>query len=148
VSGTSETNTTVASSCQGDSFEPGDNNQPQATPLLKDTYQIHNFCPSGDVDWVKFDAEGGKSYSIKVSSITGTAARPSFTLLGPDGTTILAQASATGYNQWISARWTAPATGAYTLKLQSSDPAIAGPDVIYQVYVGTGLWTYFPLVFK
>ena len=148
VSGTSETQTTVASSCQGDSFEPGDNNQSQATSLPKDSYQVHNFCPSGDVDWVKFDAEGGKSYSIKVSAITGTAARPSFTLFGPDGTTILAQASATGYNQWISARWTAPATGAYTLKLQSIDPAIAGPDVIYQVYVGTGLWTYYPLVFK
>ncbi len=143
-----EINVAIAGTCQGDVYEPGDNNSDQATPLTRDTYQVHTFCPMGDVDWVKFDAEAGKSYLIAAIPSGNSAAKPTIGVYGQDNSTLLAQSSSTNFGQWPMIRWTAPAPGTYYIKILSSDPGIAGPDVTYRIYAGTGLWIYFPIMFK
>jgi hypothetical protein len=139
--------TTVAAGCQGDSFEPGDDNQAQATTLPANTWQTHTFCPAGDVDWVKFDATAGKAYLVVVKSASGTGTMPMLTIYGTDSTTQMVNTSSPGYGQGLYLRWVAPASGTYFAKIQSADPGIAGNDISYQVYAGIGYWNYLPRLF-
>ena len=138
----------TAASCQGDTYEPGDNTQAQATTLPAQTWQSHNLCPAGDVDWVKFDAVAGQAYLVAVNPASGTATWPLLTLFAPDGATQLMQAASPGNGQGLFLRWVAPASGTYFIEIQSANPAIAGNDIVYQVYAGIGHWNYFPYVPK
>ncbi len=80
------TNTPTASPtpCVPDEYEP-DNACAAAKALGTDgVHQVRNLCPEGDVDWVKFTANAGISYTIETSAVA------------EDGDTALALYSACG----------------------------------------------------
>ncbi len=52
------------------------------------TVQYHNFGTQGDVDWIKFNAEAGKTYTIDTLNL-GSNCDTVMTLYAPDGTTFI-----------------------------------------------------------
>ncbi|NWJ96222.1 MAG: PPC domain-containing protein [Chloroflexi bacterium] len=55
-----------------DQYEP-DNNPAQAKDILLNESQSHSICPTGDRDWVRFYAKGGKLYNINTSFQAATS---------------------------------------------------------------------------
>ena len=130
-----ETSTTVAADCQPDNFEAGsgDNTQSKATPIALAAIQQHNFCGTGDTDWVTFTAESGKTYFIYAMPDVGSAAAPVLSLYDDQGQAVPGTQTLPPGSFGLpgSIRWTAPDSGTYALRIQSLDPAAAGTDVSY-----------------
>jgi len=74
----------------------------------------------GDQDWFEFDAVDGRTYWFEVRSSTlGTLGDPALTLIGADGTSILASEYSSGEGKEPRFKWTASANGTTYLKLYS-----------------------------
>jgi len=150
VSAFSGANTTIKVTCQKDSYEDGagDNIQANAKPILVGTGQSHNFCGTGDSDWVTFTAVAGKSYLIFARPGTGSPAAPVLSLYTSSGTPVngLHQANPTGLAQGGVILWTAPASGTYAVNAHSLDPAVAGTGVTYLLTVAENYPVILPVI--
>ncbi|HIC88401.1 MAG TPA: hypothetical protein EYP04_03235 [Anaerolineae bacterium] len=113
--------------CEPDPYEPGDNACSAAPVIATDgTHQQHNLCPTGDVDWVKFTAQAGITYTIEASN-PGADANIVLSLLdrcegGPSF----------GTGQRIV--WVPETSGVYYIKARHHDDTY-GPDNGYELSV-------------
>jgi uncharacterized protein YjdB len=99
-----------------DRYEP-DNSYPEAVSIAADgTFQTHTM-PSGDIDWMKFDAVSGVTYKIQTSNLSSDIDTVMYLYAG-DGTTFIASNDDTfingnfiGYGSTIN--FTPASTGTY-----------------------------------
>jgi murein DD-endopeptidase MepM/ murein hydrolase activator NlpD len=132
---TAETHTYLTNSCLEDAFEstdPGDDEQATATQLIVAEEQTHNFCPSGDVDWLTFQAVTGQELEFSAAP-TGTNSAVAMMLFDSDGSTVLGEVHPANANSSSVLAWTAPADGIYFLRLTPQDAKTFGTDAAYTV---------------
>lgn len=101
--------------------------------------QTHTTCPSGDQDWIKFNAISGTTYLLESSNL-GAAADTELALYGSNGTTLLAEND--DYTIGLLASrliWQAPASGVYYAKIKHVNAAVAGPATRYDLAVSDGV---------
>ncbi|MHB8846335.1 MAG: CARDB domain-containing protein [Nitrospirota bacterium] len=103
---------TNPTACSFDSFEPDSTFNSAATITVGDPPQAHNHC-NDTSDWVKFSAEAGKDYSVRVSRTSGYDS-PCAILYGTDGTTPLSGACNSAVD------WHANASGTYYVEVIGS----------------------------
>ena len=71
-----------------DAYEPDDTPANAKQIPTDGTIQTHNFDKAGDVDWIKFDAIEGKTYTIDTLNL-GSNCNTVIELYAPDGTTFI-----------------------------------------------------------
>jgi hypothetical protein len=136
----------LITTCSVDSNEA--NNVPtSATTLPINTSQSHNFCGTGDVDWVKMAVEGGNPYMVFVSS-RGGGASMNVEVYKNNGTTLVKTYPATVFGQSQVVTFDAETNDTYYLKITPIDPKLAGNDVKYTVWYdkGTPSFVYMPVI--
>lgn len=102
--------------CTVDAYEPDSTFSATTNSILVgDAPQAHNFCTDGS-DWMKFTAEAGKDYSVRVIPTSGYGS-PCAQLYGTDGTTLLAGDCA---NSPRAVDWHASASGTYYVEVGGS----------------------------
>jgi len=140
--------TAIAATCAPDILDdaPGDNSAATAQPLVLNTPQTHNFCPSGDQDWVSLSLPLDGSYHVRVMPVSSGAAMQ-VAITSPDGNTILLQQQSSALGTGVDFKFTVPA-GKYRMQITALNPNLWGTDMTYSVEVGAGNWVYFPLLRK
>ena len=121
-----------------DSYEPDDTcNQAGEIPT-DGTVQTHNFDPQGDVDWVKFKATVGVTYTIAAAG-TGQQAHPAFELW--DSCNVPPDSFGTSSRLVFPA----PASGWYYLRLENEQDDYDPDKSSYQLTIqaeATGVQPY------
>ena len=115
--------------------EQGDDAHDAASLITVDETQYHNFDGPADQDWVKFQAQGGVTYTMSTSDLD-TAADTYLYLYDTDGTTVLT--SNDDYSSTLASRidWQAPATGTYYLLVRHWNPSAGGCGTGYTLSLG------------
>lgn len=112
-----------------DVFEP-DNVVGDAKQLVlgaaKQQRTLHYNPPSGDVDWVWFNATAGKSYVIQTHDLSPATTDTVLRLYAPDGTTLLAENDDFGFSFASRIAWSAPETGTYYVKVYGRHAGVSG----------------------
>ncbi|GEM_PF-2576304 len=134
-----------------DGFEPDAAVAQAGTLAANGPAAHHSIVPAGDVDWMQFPAEAGKTYVMEVSKADASAAM-NLDLYDATGTTLLASGSAGSDGRVRITGWTCPTGGTYTLR--ASAGAGATGHYLARVYekedvlfvedfetVGDELWT-------
>ncbi len=112
------------------------------------TYQEHNFCATGDVDWVKLGSlEAGKPYMVFVSS-KGGGASMNVEVYKNNTSTLVKSYPATIFGQSQVVTFDAEGNDTYYLKITPIVPGLAGNDVKYTVWYDQGTPTiiYMPVI--
>jgi murein DD-endopeptidase MepM/ murein hydrolase activator NlpD len=140
--------TQTLAGCTIDSFDQGagDSQSAQAVPLQPDTFQTHNYCGAGDVDWTGFFAQAGQEYLIWVLPLSGSPAGGSLDLYQASEDGWLLHAEAATYSTPLTIRWVAPVDGLYLIRLAPLDGGIVGNNTGYRIRVGGGWWLQFPAI--
>jgi hypothetical protein len=144
-----EIQTTIAATCTPDSLDGAsgsDNSAATAQPLALDTPQTHNFCPSGDQDWISFTLPANGSYRVRTLPVSSGAAMI-VKITTPDGNTVLLQRQSPALGAGLDFKFTAPA-GNYLMQVSALNSNLWGTDMTYSVQVGAGNWGYIPLMRK
>ena len=94
--------------------------------------QTHNIDNPGDRDWVRFNAETGRTYRLQTSNL-GLSADTYLYLYDTDRTTLLASNDDYGGNLASQIDWTAPATGTYYVLVQHWNPNAGGCGTAYDL---------------
>jgi len=129
---------TFQATCQPDNFEV-DNTPALASNLAVDgSAQMHNTCPAGDVDWVRFPATAGVTYTLETLN-PATQADTYLCLYQSDGATQLMCDDDSGPAKASRIIWQAPVSGDYLLQVRHYRPEVAGPDTQYDLAVRTGI---------
>jgi murein DD-endopeptidase MepM/ murein hydrolase activator NlpD len=136
----------LITTCSVDSNE-ANNVSTSATTLPINTSQPHNFCGTGDVDWVKMAVVGGNPYMIFVSS-RGGGASMNVEVYRNNGITLVKAYPATVFGQSQVVTFDAETNDTYYLKITPIDPKLAGNDVKYTVWYdkGTPSFVYMPVI--
>ena len=120
--------------CVPDAYEAGgDNTCAGASPISVDSvHQMHNLCPVGDEDWVRFTAQAGITYTLGTTNVA------------PDGDTVLmlydqcevppTATSDPAFGNGVQLIWQPETSGVYYLKVKHHS-ATYGPDTGYELYV-------------
>lgn len=147
---TAEVATRIAASCSVDIYDQGtgDGQATFATELQLNVFQDHNFCGSGDVDWVEFAAEMGQPYLIWILPGSNSPAGSSIELYQTNETQWLMHAEAPNLISSVSVRWVAPTDGIYLIRVMPSTAGITGNNTGYRIRVGSGWWFNLPVVFS
>jgi hypothetical protein len=146
---TPEIQTAIAGACtpdSQDSADPFDNSAANAQPLVLETAQVHNFCPSGDQDWVAFTLPTNGDYRVQVQPVASGAAMK-VAITSADGSTVLLQRQSAGLGAGIDFKFSA-AAGDYKMQISALNNDLWGTDMSYSVLVGSGNWAYVPLLRK
>jgi uncharacterized repeat protein (TIGR01451 family) len=138
----------TACSCPPDSYEQ-DDLPAQAGDLDAGSPQEHDFCDDA-IDWMRFTAQAGNTYTVTTSS-WGQRADTSLALLAPDGSTVLAMNDDYEGTTDFSSRivWQAPANGIYYIRV-TERADLTGCATDYRVWLErmeTDI-IYLPLVIK
>jgi hypothetical protein len=114
--------------------------------------QEHNYCnpQSGsgylnDVDWVKISLKDKQRLFIRANPLSGGAGSV-LRLYAADGTTLLDQSQAAGFNQPAQLDWDAASAGVVYLQLSHLDGDAAGSEVRYQLTISNAHRKYFPVI--
>jgi|GEM_PF-2516334 len=99
--------------------------------------QTHTFSAPGDVDWIKFNATWGKTYTISASNL-GINNDTYLELYNTNGTQKLAE------NDDNIANWAAPATGVYYIKVSNAADEGGCEGYEYDLAVKEGGWADWP----
>lgn len=136
----------LISTCSADGNEPN-NVKDQATNLPINTSKQHNFCGTGDIDWIKFPVEGGNPYMVFVSS-RGGGASMNVEVYKNNGTNLVQTYPATVFGQSQVVTFEAASNDTYFLKITPIDSRLAGNDVKYTVWYdeGTQSIIYMPVI--
>jgi len=132
--GKPEVSTYVLPDCADDAFEgegTGDDKRTSAPVVKYGDVQTHNWCQLGDVDWVVFEAAAGDPVTLRVDPI-GAASAANLKLFSAGSDEPLAEAKAANADSVTILSWTAPADGAYALKIAPAEDKIAGEDATYE----------------
>ena len=129
------TPTRTPTPCVPDAYEAGgDNTCAGASPITLDSvHQMHNLCPVGDEDWVRFTAQQGITYTLSTANV------------GADGDTVLllynqcaqptpSAASDPAFGNGVDLVFEAPESGPYYLKVKHHD-ATYGAAANYELFV-------------
>ncbi len=124
---------TVNDGPTGDSYEDDDACLRATLISTGGAEQLHNFHDVNDRDWIRFNAQAGRTYIIELEN-TGAKADAVITLhdtcdLPPSGSGDNAFGSA------VRLEWDATKNGEYWVKFEQLDPAIAGSGTDYVVAV-------------
>lgn len=138
----------LVSTCSPDPYE-GNDTAASATALPIQSNQVHNFCGSGDVGWIKIQAQAGQPYMVFVTSRNGGAGM-NVDLYRNGVSTPLKSYSATHYNQSQIVTFTAEADDYYYLKITPINPGLIGSDASYSLWYDSGTPTiiYMPIIGK
>ena len=112
--------------------EAGDDAYETAPLIALNETQSHNFDSLADQDWVKFEAQGGVTYTLYTSDLDDGADTYLY-LYDTDGTTLLA--SNDDHSGTLASRidWAAPTEGTYYLLVKHWNPNVGGCGTGYQV---------------
>ncbi|MBI2305296.1 MAG: peptidoglycan DD-metalloendopeptidase family protein [Chloroflexi bacterium] len=119
-----------------DAYE-GDDTSENAKPITIGSPQTHNFSAPGDHDWMKFDAPGGVTYTLRTSSL-GAASDTFLYLYDRDRTTLLASNDDYGGTLASQIEWMAPVTGTYYVLVQHWNPNVGGCGTNYNLSIVPG----------
>lgn len=132
--------------CSPDSFEVlNDGSIANAVNLPFETPQIHNFCQTGDVDWVKFNAEAGKKYMI-VATAAGSTTAVNIQVYTDGGTKASASFQPSAYGKSSALIWEANVNETLYVRLAPPDTRLAGDAVVYQLWVGEPDEVFLPAI--
>ena len=112
-----------------DAYE-GDDAAETAKSIGVGQTQTHNFDNPGDRDWVKFNAEAGRTYLLQTSNL-GLSADTYLYLYDTDRTTLMASNDDYGGSLASQIDWTAPANGTYYVAVQHWNPNAGGCGTSY-----------------
>ncbi len=133
-----------------DGYE-GDDTSATAGLLSIGATQPHNIHAIGDQDWVKFDANGGITYTIQTSNL-GLSADTYLYLYDTDATTLLAANDDYGGTLASQIEWTAPMTDTYYVMVKHWNPNVGGCGTSYDLSIttasGGGNDVYLPIILK
>ncbi|MFN2298824.1 MAG: Ig-like domain-containing protein [Anaerolineales bacterium] len=140
---------TSIKACTPDLFESDD------TPLLAHEItfgapQRHNTCPSGDEDWVFFQATAGTSYVIQALA-QGPTSWMVLELIDSDGSTVLLRAlppATSMIGQGAALCWTAPRDGVFFVRVTHLDAMAAGDETAYDLIVSQGYCGFLPGILR
>ena len=147
---TAEAVTQIAATCTVDSFDQGvgDNETANATAVQLDVFRDHNYCGVGDIDWSGFFAQAGQEILIWVIPGQASPSGSAIDLYASSESNWILHADVNDYDSPLALRWIAPADGLYLLRVKPLDDGIFGDNTSYRVRIGTGLWSYFPAIFR
>ena len=130
---TTPTATPLPPQAGGDSFED-DDFCVRARALATDgTKQTHTFHDSGDADWLRFTAQAGKTYVIKVNNLSAQSDAV-INFFDACNDTLAGQGQ-NSFGTEVVLEWDATKNGDYFFQLQQFDPAQFGDSVNYEVSV-------------
>lgn len=130
---TTPTATPLPPQAGGDSFED-DDFCVRARALVTDgTKQTHTFHDSGDADWLRFTAQAGKTYVIKVNNLSAQSDAV-INLFDACNDTLSGQGQ-NSFGTEVVLEWDATKNGDYFFQLQQFDPAHFGDSVNYEVSI-------------
>ena len=127
-----------------DTYEPDDEQLQARSIVVGEPAQAHNSHPAGDVDFVKFAALAGETYTMRTSNLGG---RPdndtTLTLYDVDGTMQLAYNDEHPLEEPGASRivWEAMDMGTYFLKAAQFNPDVGGCELTYLLEVMRGMPT-------
>lgn len=133
--------------CAQDPYEL-DDTWSTATWLLPNAGpQKHTLEPPTDLDWVKFDARAGASYTLQTDDLLGST-DTLLTLYDTDGTTLLAANDdiVTGADPRSRIVWIAPANGTYFARVRDYYQAGARGCLGYELILAATYRNYLPLI--
>jgi hypothetical protein len=137
-----------------DSYENDNTSASASSASGVSAIQEHNSCNpqtgSGslnDVDWVKISVKAKQPLIITATPLSGGSANL-LRLYAADGTTLLSQAQAPGFNQPVQLEWINTADGVVYLQLTHLDGDVAGSDVRYRLTISNAYRYFMPFVQK
>lgn len=141
-----ETTTQVPASCSPDGYEDADDDPAMAPAILAGDIQAHNICGPGDIDWVRFSAEAGKTYLVTAEpSSSHTAGR--LAVFGPGNPDDMIAENTADDPEMISGLvFKAEATGDYFIRLQPYDDRQSGTQTELLLQVVEAQQQFFPIV--
>lgn len=108
-----------------DAYE-SDNSYTSANNIETDgTSQSHTIHTYTDVDWLKFSAESGKTYTIKSTGSTDVYAY----LIDTDGSSVLDEGDDTMTDYNFEIEWTCQNTGVYYIQIEGFESGAYGVSV-------------------
>ncbi len=126
-----EVYTLVLADCAGDEGEGTGDNLRENAPLVRSNATVtHNWCPAGDVDWVRFDAKEGDSFVLRAEP-RAAAAGAVIQLYAAGSQALLGEARPFNVDGPSTLNWVAPHTGVYVVRLSPADARIAGVEAVY-----------------
>ena len=146
--GSAEVTTQTAVSCEVDAYDEGtgDGAASLAAPLQLDTYQVHNYCGVGDVDWTGFFAQVGEEFLISILPGSGSPAGGSLDLYQSSESGWLLHREVPGIAGPLTVRWVAPADGLFLIRLMPKNNSVSGNNATYRIRVGSGWWIDLPVI--
>ncbi len=117
-----------------DAFEDDDTFEQAFIAVLNHGFQIRNFHDSGDVDWIKFYAVSGETYSVKAAN-PGLECDPVIELYDRDGVTLLysRDIALQGENEILE--FNCAQDGVYFARIRNYNPAVYGENTEYELSV-------------
>ncbi len=137
----------LISTCSLDGNE-SNNDYASAKIIGIKTYQEHNFCATGDVDWVNLGAlEAGQPYMVFVNS-KGGGAGMNVEVYKNNTSTLVKSYPATIFGQSQVVTIEPDANATYYIKVTPVVPGLAGNDVKYTVWYDKGVPSiiYMPMI--
>lgn len=127
---------TTPQGCAPDSFE-NDNSPATAKTLTLNAIPLsHTICPTGDIDWARFDAIGGGQYSIE-AAWAGQDAASEICVTDTVGTELECEKGNVA-EKGARINWTSPANGVYFIRAKHANPEIAGSTTRYLLSISNG----------
>jgi hypothetical protein len=145
-----EASTRLSGTCAPDPNEISGQTTSNAFVLSRSSFSpVFNFCAAGqtgagDIDYAAIEAQagetllvlvipdgGGTAFSVR---ITGSGINQATSWQSPD------------YENSVSIKFTAPASGRYYLEIRPLRSAMFGTDMKYEVWYGPGSWKYLPFL--
>jgi 5-hydroxyisourate hydrolase-like protein (transthyretin family) len=112
-----------------DSYEPDDTSGTAKALVLGDPAQsrtLHYNPPTGDVDWLYFEATEGTRYVIQTHDLDPTTTDTVLQLFAGDASTLLAENDDFGRTFASRITWRAPASGTYYVRVSGRHEGING----------------------
>jgi len=116
-----------------DSFEDDDVCVRAGTIAIDGAKQNHTFHDNGDSDWLRFTAQAGKTYVIKVNNLSAQSDAV-INFFDACNETLAGQGQ-NSFGTEVVLEWDATKNGDYFFQLQQFDPAQFGDGVTYEVAV-------------
>ena len=117
----------------GDTFEDDDVCVRARAIATDSTKQNHTFHDSGDSDWLRFTAQAGKTYIVKVNNLSAQSDAV-INFFDACNETLAGQGQ-NSFGTEVVLEWDATKNGDYFFQLQQFDPAQFGDGVTYEVSV-------------
>ncbi len=129
------TPTRTPTPCVPDAYEAGgDNTCAGASPITVDSvHQMHNLCPVGDEDWVRFIAQQGITYTLSTVNV-GADGDTALELYGQCAQPTPEAASDPAFGNGVDLVFEAPESGTYYLKVKHHN-ATYGAAANYELFV-------------